>query len=310
MKKSVTENSLKTSVRWILAAIALGATPVTVSAADISDTSIQYLYGDRFHDSNIPFNRNLPPVDITKNIINLSHVDTYKYGGNSFSIDFRKSNGNDPANNSTSGALDVYAVFRTDLSFSKVSGTEWKWGFIRDVAVTAGFDTGTKDTAFAPRLWRPKIGPKVEFDVPHGVWNLALVYQHENNHCGTCNPTLGQQTDVNFGNFWGLESGWNVGLGSTNWSFSGTLTYFGNKGNNGNTSPTAPETFLRTKLLYDVGTLVGGSKHTLLVGVGYQYRHNQFGNSVTPVGYPFGGAGLSVPGRNESVPMLVAEWHF
>lgn len=300
-------------VRWsfiALVVVVTDALTAVANAAPVSDTSIQYLYGNRFHESYIPSNAKQPAVDVTKNIINLSHVDTYKYGGNAFSIDFRTSNGSDPASNSTSGAQDVFAVFRSDLSLSKVSGREWKWGFIRDVVVTAGFDYGVKDTAFSPRLWRPKIGPKLEFDVPHGAWNVALVYQHELNHCGTCLPALGQQSDVNFGNYWGLESAWNVALGSTNWFFSGTLTYYGKKGNNGNTSPTVPETFLRAKLLYDIGALVNGAKHTVLAGAGYQYRHNQFGNSVTPVGYAFGGPGISVPGKDESVPMIIVEWHF
>ena len=302
--------ALRKRIPAIALAVGVGSGAAPARAIDWSDNTLQYLYGTRFHDSNIPFNRSLPGVNITKNILNFSHVDTYKYGGNQFSADLRKSDGNDPANNSTAGAQEAYVVFRTDLSFTKVSGKDWKWGFVRDVALTAGFDWNTKDTAFAPRLWRPKIGPKVEFDVPNGKWNLAFVLQHETNHCGTCNPALGQRTDVNFGYYWGLETAWNLKLGSTNWNFSGNASYYGSKKNNGNGSPTAPETYLRARVMYDIGAQLAGVKNTVLIGAGYQYRHNQFGNSVTPVGYPFGGPGLSVPGRNESVPMFVAEWHF
>lgn len=287
---------------------ALGTATLTAAAADWSDTSVSYLYGNRFRESYIPFNRNLSEPDISKNIINFTHVDGYKYGGNLISIDLLKSDHNDPASGgSTEGAHDVYAVFRTDLSFSKISGTKLDMGFIRDFALTAGFDYSNKDTDFAARTWRPKIGPKVEFNVP-GFWNVAVVWQHETNHCGTCDPAFGQKVDVNFGNYWGVETAWGIGIGDTGLSWKGVLTYYGKKGDNGDGSPTAPETFLRTSLMYDVGALMG-KKGTVFAGLGWEFWNNQFGNKTTFPGYPFGGAGQSIPGTRTSTPLLIAEWH-
>ena len=277
-------------------------------AAEWSDNSISYLYGTRFRESYVPFNRNLPEVSIKKNIFNFTHVSGYKYGGNLFSVDFLKSDSNDPASGgSTQGAQDFYAVYRHDLSLSKISGTPMKWGIIRDVAITAGIDLSAKDTAFAARTWRPKIGPKLEFDVPNGFLNAALVLQTEKNHCGTCaGPT--QTADPNFGSYGGFESAWGIGVGSLPLKFSGIFSYYAKKGNNGDTSPTGPETFLRTRLLYDIGSAFG-KKDTVLVGLGYEYWKNQFGNTTTPVGYPFGGAGQPIPGIKTSTPLFIVEWH-
>ena len=49
---------------------ALSAVCTPASAAEWSDNSISYLYGTRFRESYVPFNRNLPEVSIKKNIFN------------------------------------------------------------------------------------------------------------------------------------------------------------------------------------------------------------------------------------------------
>ena len=291
----------------IAVAGALGAASTSASAFDWYDNSLSYMYGSKFRESYIPFNRNLPDVNIKKNIFNFTHVSGDKLGGNLISIDYLKSDSNDPADASSKGATDYYIVAQRTFSMSAMTGTPWKLGFIKDVSIMAGIDLSSKNTTFGAKTWRPKIGPQIALDVPNGFWNMSLVYQREDNRCGTC-TFAGQTTYPDFGSYGGFETGWGVGIGSLPLKFSGVLTYYAKKGNNGDTSPTGPETFLQTKLLYDVGSHFT-KKNTVLVGLGYRYWKNQFGNTVTPTGYPFGGAGLPVPGNKTSVPMFVLEWH-
>jgi hypothetical protein len=113
---------------------------------------------------------------------------------------------------------------------------------------------------------------------------------------------------VNFGGYGGFEAAWGFKVGSLPVRFNGLFTYYPKKGNNGDGSPTGAETFMLAKLLYDVGSLAGKSD-TVYVGVGYQYWNNQFGNTVTPASYPFGGAGRPIPGIRSSLPLFIVEWH-
>jgi hypothetical protein len=287
-------------------------------AADWSDDSVAYIYGTHYHESYIPFNQGAAQ-NIKKDIFEFTHVDGWKYGGNLFVVDLKHSDINDPASNQGNtatggnppagalGANDVYAVYRTTLSFSKVSGNTLKLGVIRDIGLQAGFDYSVKDTNFGARTWRPKIGPVITWDIPKGFLDTAFLYQKEWNHCGTCDPALGQQVDVNFGGYFGYEMAWGVQLGDLPLKFKGVYTWYAKKGNNGDGSPTAPETYLDARLMYDVGALMF-KKDTVLIGAGWLYWNNQFGNSVTPASYP-GGAGQPIPGIKTNMWRVMAEWH-
>jgi hypothetical protein len=74
--------------------------------------------------------------------------------------------------------------------------------------------------------------------------------------------------------------------------FKGYANFTRSKGKN-----TAPETWLESSLLWDVGSLAGSPK-TYYAGVGYQYIHNKFGNQST------------LAGTKVSAPELKLEVHF
>lgn len=58
-------------------------------ALNWSDNSINWRYGDKFRE---PFNSR----NIAKNIVSLTHVDAYQYGGNFLNIDMLMSDSNEP----------------------------------------------------------------------------------------------------------------------------------------------------------------------------------------------------------------------
>ena len=144
-------------------------------AADWSDTYIGYHYGTQFAE---PFNNK----DITKNIFNLSHVSGYNYGSNFFNVDLLLSDNTDPdAPGSTNGAHEVYVVYRHMLDLEKVSGTSFKFGPVRGVGVTAGFDFNTKtDAGYNSKKRMAVLGPTLMFDVP-GFLNATVAALWESN---------------------------------------------------------------------------------------------------------------------------------
>ena len=129
------------ATRTAVVVLASCACVVQAHAADWSDTSIGYRYGTRFAE---PFNN----TDITKNIVNFSHVSGYKYGKNFFNVDFLMSSRDDPSSaGAASGAHEAYAVYRHTLDLGKVSGANLAFGPVRGVGATLGFDYNSKTDA-------------------------------------------------------------------------------------------------------------------------------------------------------------------
>ncbi|PWV62406.1 hypothetical protein [Plasticicumulans acidivorans] len=273
----------------VLAALAFGlSAPLSSHAAGFSDTFIGYRYGNQFSEPS-------KPDDISKNIVQFTHASSYKLGSNFFNLDMLMSDDNDPAHNSDDGATEFYATFRSQLHASKVFDRDFKYGIIRDLGLTFGFDANTKDTTFAPRKRLIAIGPTLKFDVP-GFFDLSFMYTKEWNHKGipgTPDP------DHEFDGTYMISAAWAIpfSVHDTPMKFQGFANYIGPKGEDYNYRDTEAEFLLRTSLMVDVGKLVADSKGTLFAGVGYEYWHNKFGN---PPGV----------GTFTRTPTLNLEWHF
>ena len=173
---------------------------------------------------------------------------------------------------------------------------------MNDVGIVAGFNVSSKNTTFAPAVRKFVLGPRLSFDVKGGFWDLDFLYFKENNHCGTC-TFPGQTLDVSFKGAYELATAWSVPFGESGFKFDGRAAYLGKKGNNGNNTPTSPETYFEGRLMYDIMGAIANKKNTLYLGVGYQYWNNKFGNNATP-------PGIVASGIKTNAPMLVAEFHF
>ena len=275
------------------AALIALATCTTTHAADWSDTSISARYGSTFaepYDNNADGSRK----DITKGIIGLTHISGYKYGTNFFNVDLLASDHNDPAGGvaGSSGAREVYAVYRHMLDLGKVSGTELKFGIVRSIGATAGFDFNTKNDGYASKKQMLVVGPTLMLDVP-GFANLsALVFRESNAPAGV--------SRYYYKTHGALELDWGIPIGSLPLSFNGYALYIGAKGQNEFGGATKPETHLDMTLMYDAGVAMGLPKHTALIGLEYEYWKNKFGNPVADAG----------PGAFARTPMVRAEYHF
>ena len=244
-----------------------------------SDTSIAYRYGTRFTEPNVNNGD-----DIERSILNINHFGVDKWGSNFIDIDLLFSANEDPvAGNESQGATEVYAVLRRDWSFSKITGIKVSNWLIRDYALHMGADFNTKNNAFAPEKRSLVIGPKIDFNVPVGYFNIAFDYFKEWNHNGIVNnPAFGNipgQSNVEFDPAFEIEAAWAFpfevsGLALT---FRGFLTYVGPKGRDGFGNETKAEILARPELMLDVGNF-WGAKNRFEVGVGYEYWYNKFGN--------------------------------
>jgi nucleoside-specific outer membrane channel protein Tsx len=280
------------------AALAVGSmlliSALPSTAAEWSDTSIGYRYGTKFAE---PFNNQ----DIKKNIFNLEHVSGYKYGTNYFNVDFLMSDGRDPSNaNSTEGAQEAYVVYRNTVSLSKVSGSPFKFGFVRDVGITFGFDWNSKtDAGYNSKKRMLVLGPTLSFDVP-GFFNLSLLALDESN--APCNTFSGACVSrYTYDTHAMLTGAWGIPLGASPFNFQGFFNYIASKGTDEFGAGTKPETNIDLAVMLDVGRVMGGPKNTFKVGLEYQYWKNKFGNDSS---------GPAGSGAFAKTPMIRAEYHF
>ncbi|NTV74808.1 MAG: hypothetical protein HGA66_11440 [Holophaga sp.] len=257
-----------------LGILALAAVPA--SAANWSDTSIAVRRGSNYKEPGIP-------VSIAKTYVALNHVSGYAYGGNFFNVDLIQSDSNDPINSegpgTSGGAHELYATYKHTLNLSKVFNTKTGFGPVRDVEFTFGFDYASKNTRFAPAVYKLMAGPQLSFNVP-GFLNVALLYYKEKNHnsFGTFNPKGAM--DVTFDPTYQIAAAWgiNVPLGKVNTAVKGFATYTGAKGRDGSYVETVPETLANIHWMFDVSPVFGAKKGTFQIGPGMQYWNNKFGD--------------------------------
>ncbi|MEO8009423.1 MAG: outer envelope protein [Betaproteobacteria bacterium] len=272
----------------LLAAL-LSAGMHNAAAAEWSDTSIGWRYGNKFRE---PVNSD----DINKNIIDLQHASGYKYGTNFFNVDLLMSDSKDPAAGG-SGAQEAYVVYRNTVNLSKITGGEYKYGgIVRDFGATAGFDWNTKnDIGYSSKKRMLVVGPTVMMDVP-GFLNISVLALFESN------APVGIQNRYSYDTHPALDLVWGIAFGDSPFNFQGYVDIIGAKGKDEFGGDTRTEIHFDGAIMLDVGRVIGGPKNTFKVGLEYEYWKNKFGNDN---GNPFFQGGASA-----KTPMIRAEYHF
>jgi len=275
----------------VLAGLVLG-TPAA-QAATWSDTFIGYRYGSDFYE---PSN----PNKVHKHVLQFTHASGYSVGQNFLSLDILQSDDKDPASGGgNTGATEAYLTYRHQLHLGKIFNKSLAFGPVKEVALTAGFDLNTKNTAFAPKKRLLVVGPTLKFDVP-GFLDVSLLYGKEWNHCGLSGCAApGNHANIDFDPYYIISLAWGIPFqaGSVPLKFQGFLNYNGKKGKDYFNVETQEETLMRTALMVDVGQMINGSKNTFLAGVGYELWRNKFGNH-------------DKPGVDTDAAMLQLEYHF
>ncbi|PKO79808.1 MAG: hypothetical protein CVU19_15920 [Betaproteobacteria bacterium HGW-Betaproteobacteria-13] len=240
-----------TTSRIITTAV-LGAclvAPISASAANWSDTSISYRYGEKFNEPAIS-------DDVSKDIVGFTHVSGYDYGQNFLNVDILMSDSKDPAKGGDTGAQEIYVVYAHQLYLGKVFDKNLSFGPVKEVALTTGLDWNSKDTAFAPKVRKILVGPTLKFDILEfdPTYRIAMA--------------------------WGIP----FNVGSVPLSFEGFLNYTGKKGKDGFGVKTDPETWTDMFIMADVGQMLMGKPRTLRAGIGYEYINNKFGSKEGSTG--------------------------
>ena len=279
----------------IAAAVLTTLATSAVLAADWSDTSMGYRQGSKFAE---PFNAN----DIAKNILNLNHASGYKYGSNFFNADVLLSDSKDPAGaGSSNGAQEIYILYRHTLDLEKLTGRPMKFGPIRGVGLTGGFDVNTKtDAGYNSKKRMLVAGPTLMFDVP-GFLNVGLLALWESNapyntFSKKSTPRYTYDTHPMLTAAWAIPLGKDTGL-----SFEGFANFIASKGKSESGADTAAETNIDMQVMYDLSGLIGAKPKSLKLGLEYQYWKNKFGNNAS---------GPAGKGAFAKTPMIRAEYHF
>mgnify|MGYP001190369420 CR=1 FL=1 len=277
---------LSTRIKPLAPAGALLAVPAVSQAATWSDTFVGYRYGTDFREPN-------NTKDVEKHILQFTHASGYSVGQNFVNLDIFQSDKADKAQNSTSGATEFYLTYRHQVHLGKAFDKSLAFGPVKEVAVTAGFDLNTKNSRVSPRKRLLVVGPTLKFDVP-GFLDVSLLFGKEWN-----NNSLGKVNEVSFDPQWIISAAWGIpfNAGPVPLKFQGFANYLSEKGDDYNGKKTKAETLMRASLMVDVGQMVWGKKNTLLMGVGYEYWRNKFGNH-------------GIQGVDVDAPTFQMEWHF
>lgn len=277
---------LSTRIKPLALAGALLAVPAVSQAATWSDTFVGYRYGTDFREPN-------NTKDVEKHILQFTHASGYSVGQNFVNLDIFQSDKADKAQNSTSGATEFYLTYRHQVHLGKAFDKSLAFGPVKEVAVTAGFDLNTKNSRVSPRKRLLVVGPTLKFDVP-GFLDVSLLFGKEWN-----NNSLGKVNEVSFDPQWIISAAWGIpfNAGPVPLKFQGFANYLSEKGDDYNGKKTKAETLMRASLMVDVGQMVWGKKNTLLMGVGYEYWRNKFGNH-------------GIQGVDVDAPTFQMEWHF
>ncbi|ENO83913.1 hypothetical protein [Thauera linaloolentis] len=276
---------------------ACAALPSLAQAATWSDTFIGYRYGTDFHEPN-------NGEDVRKHVLQFTHASGHSVGQHFVNLDVFQSDDKDPTQRGGStGATEFYLTYRHQWHLGKILDKNLAFGPVKEVALTAGFDLNTKNTTFAPRKRLLVIGPTLKFDVP-GFLDVSLLYGREWNHCGLGAPAC-PKSDIAFDPQLILSTAWGIpfSAGPVPLKFQGFINVISEKGRDYAGVRTKTETLMRTSLMVDVGQMAWGRKNTFLMGVGYEYWRNKFGNHATA-------AGVQKPGIDTNAPMFQMELHF
>jgi len=185
--------ALARTLLFTLACTTLSGIPAAARASSWQDNALSYVHGTEFTE---PGNRR----EVRKDIVQFTHASGYALGQNFFSLKVLRSDATDPKKGSSRGATEGYLVYRHQLHLGKAFERSFAFGPVKEVALSAGFDLNTKDTAFSPRKRVVVVGPTFKFDVP-GYLDLSLMVGKEWNRCRLGAPICPQR-EIGFDPQW------------------------------------------------------------------------------------------------------------
>ena len=266
---------------------AIAATGVAAQAADWSDLSMGYRYGETYRE---PYN----PEKISKNILHFTYVSGSQAGSDFLNVDLLMSDTKDSPDKQ-GHAREVYAVYRHTFDLAHLTGISFQSGPLRGVGLTAGLDLNSKSgDSYQSKKRMLVAGPTLQLDVP-GFLNISLLALRESNAPAAHRERYTYKTHPM------LNINWGIPLGTLPLSFEGYANFIDAKGKDEFGAETRPETNIDAQVMWDAGSAMGMRKNSFRLGVQYQYWKNKFGNDSSKD---------TSGGSTARTPMIRAEYHF
>jgi len=213
-------------------------------AAIWSSTAVSMLYGTK--NQAIVFNNEtlqLEGADQDMTIMTIEHASAWKYGDNFFFFDISQ-----PFDVNTA----IYGEWHPRLSFSKMTGSDLSFAFVKDVLVATEINVNNGGRVYL-------YGAGFDLDIPHFQF-FSLNFFIRNN------PAIEEETT------WQISPSWNLpfNIGSAKFQFRGFLDYSGTAGTSEAQLLTQPQ------LLLDIGSF-SDKPGNFYAGIEYQYWQNKYG---------------------------------
>ena len=276
---------LKQSRFFLLAtAIATSAfwAPSTFSA-DWSSTELHYQYGNlkkAFQGGGSASETG------GTSVLTMQHTSGWKYGDNFFFVDHSSYGQTDVDNqNSTPSQSELYAEYYANFSLKKITGHDFKLGFIDDIGLVAGLNMAPEIDAL---YYLP--GVRLIFDIPgFNFANLDITARIQD---GPTRFSVKEKDTYMFDFSWAYP----LAIARTRWSIEGHVeyTHAAEQSING-VRIDDRESWLLAQVQFrlDMGHF-WGNPDQLFLGMEYQYWRNKLGD----------------PDTDERVPQLFLAWRF
>jgi hypothetical protein len=157
----------------------------------VNDTSVSFTWYPTATDPGVSGSSNVVPGGIVgqsnafnKYVGTVTHFDVWKYGTNFFNLDFLQSDSRDPTQGipGARGAVEVYGLARSTLSFNALSGTKLFSNFlVKDVSFEWGGDANTETIQLGSEKKDIVLGGQFALNLP-GTVNFAVLAYKEWNH--------------------------------------------------------------------------------------------------------------------------------
>jgi nucleoside-specific outer membrane channel protein Tsx len=260
-----------------------------------SENTVSFIYGPQYRTHFIITPSGAEGADIARSTLQFKHLDSWKYGSNLFTFDIRKSSSVEPAAGGGTGALELYAVLRSDFSLNRITNTRtFSAGPLRDVSFEVGANLETKNSHYAPEERTLYVGPKLQFKLPRGFFNVGLHLRKEWNHQGILGRDESYATNFN------IEPTWSIPfrVRRVAMAFEGFADFNTPKGKDSFGKESASEFLIRPQLKFDLSAILHTESRFLEAGIGLEYWHNVYGK---PAAY--------VPGAEQLTPLFTLTVH-
>jgi len=124
--------NIRYTILWIIFLLAISG---QIQGEDFSNTNVQLLYGNAFNDWYYGY----ATSDKKMTTLTVEHFGLWSYGDNFFFVDLIHGDFGNGSNRQTNR---IYAEWLTRLSLSRLSGTNFGLGFIKDICLAAQIDRG------------------------------------------------------------------------------------------------------------------------------------------------------------------------